>query len=85
MQAYSAKYSFVGNIQPSHVVLFGATLQLGVMDQPSDGPTIKDRLEDMGYKEVWYGWGIMDQFHPESHKRGGVRVWTTDNAVKPIS
>jgi hypothetical protein len=85
MEAYAAQYGSTGNPRPSHVVSFDAVLNMGETETATGGPTIKDSLRSMGYKEVWYKWSPSDLFHPEPHSRGGLRVWSTDTTVKPIS
>jgi hypothetical protein len=84
MEAYAAHYGHTGIDRPSHVIGFEAVLNMGETQTSKGGPTIKDSLKDMGYREVWYGKTIIDRFHPDSQSRGGLRVWSTDTTVEPI-
>jgi hypothetical protein len=84
MEAYAAQYGHTGHDRPSHVIAFEAVFNMGETESSKDGPTIKDSLINMGYKEVWYGKTIIDSIHPDPHSRGGLRVWSTDRSVEPI-
>jgi hypothetical protein len=84
MEAYAAHYGHTGIDRPSHVIGFEAVLNMGETQTSKGGPTIKDSLKDMGYREVWYGKTFIDRFHPDSHSRGGLRVWSTDTTVESI-
>jgi len=84
METYAAQYAYTGHDRPSHVIAFDAVLNMGEKESSKGGPTIKDSLRDMGYKEVWHGRTMIDSIHPDPHSRGGLRVWSTARSVEPI-
>lgn len=86
MEAFRMEHSpTTGHTKPSHVLIFEGVARMGETETSKTGPTIKDALRDMGYREVWHGWSPGEQYYPDSHARGGLRVWTTDTTVEPIS
>jgi hypothetical protein len=84
MDAYAIQYGHTGNDRPSHVIGYDRVLDMGETQTSKGGPSIKDSLKSMGYREVWYGKTIFDPVRIDSHSRGGLRVWSTDTTVEPI-
>lgn len=85
MNAYADLHRSTGSPRPSHIVAYDALIDMGETETSKGGPTIRDRLIEMGYREVWYGWSLLDRFHPDKDDRGGLRVWSTDTTVKSLS
>lgn len=76
MSQFAKERDSSDNQWPSHVITTGAILDMGEDRHSVDGPTIKDALGEMGYKEVWLGWQPFDPISRDEADRGGIRIWT---------
>lgn len=70
--------------QPSHIVLFGALLDLKERSSNGKLSRVREALTERGYAEAWYGWNGFDFAQDEPERRGGVRVWTLSGETSSI-
>jgi hypothetical protein len=84
MSEFANQHGSVQRSAPSHVLIYGAILDMGRTGDSLVGPTIKDALVDMGYREVWAGRQPFDRIARESADQGGVRIWALDPAAAQL-
>jgi hypothetical protein len=81
MSDFAKQHDSTSRDMPSHVLTYGAILHMGQTEDSLVGPTIKDALMELGYREVWTGRQPLDWIARESADQGGVRIWALDPAV----
>ncbi|KAL1409678.1 glycosylphosphatidylinositol anchor biosynthesis [Vanrija albida] len=76
----SSSRGFAG--APSHVLLFGDVLGATDSAGTSSRENVAQVLRRLGYNESARLWNGFDIAQDDSHRRGGVRVWTRDQIAK---